>query len=138
MSNKEFNINTRNTYKDLTNIRNLNNSQKNDLACRLKGIQNAIKDCIFQILDVNKIPPNMFSIRFSMHNDCTIYRIELYNNIKHVDYVMNFIFLDFIKTACDKTKFNLMLNKQILSIITHDRDEPIHNVLENVYYTIEY
>lgn len=127
-----FNINANKTYKDIQNIKNLKLSQKQDLAIKLVGIEHAIKDFIYTICKINKAE-NTFAIRMSfqeipnVENDI-MYRIEMYSMKKHINFIIDFYYKEFINTMCNKEQFELMMNKYIGSVILKEREMDVYKV----------
>lgn len=127
-----FNINANKTYKDIQNIKNLKLSQKQDLAIKLVGIEHAIKDFIYTICKINKAE-NTFAIRISfqeipnVENDI-MYRIEMYSMKKHINFIIDFYYKEFINTMCNKEQFELMMNKYIGSVILKEKEMDVYKV----------
>ena len=127
-----FNINANKTYKDIQNIKNLKLSQKQDLAIKLVGIEHAIKDFIYTICKINKAE-NTFAIRMSfqeipnVENDI-MYRIEMYSMKKHINFIIDFYYKEFINTMCNKEQFELMMNKYIGSVILKEKEMDVYKV----------
>ena len=125
-----ININANKTYKDIQNIKNLKLSQKQDLAIKLVGIEHAIKDFIYTICKINKAE-NTFAIRMSfqeipnVENDI-MYRIEMYSMKKHIDFIIDFYYKEFINTMCNKQQFELMMNKYIGSVILKEKEMDVY------------
>lgn len=125
-----FNIDTNNTYNRLVNIHEANNSDKNDLINIIKGIEDEIKAFVYKIFTNNGVNTKEFAIKIHYNNN-TMYTIELYAVRKHINFILEWVFIDFIQKCCDKENFELMFNSCILNVITIFNEEYTYKVEEN-------